>query len=249
MFPLVLVGTVLLAVALTAVILLGVAGASRRSGFTSVERRRVTTRTAIGIAVWLGATAALASTGVFSEFDRRPPTLMVVVVASFLLFAFATSNATATRLVRAAPPHWAIALQTMRVPIELGLWALFVLGKLPVHLTFEGRNFDVVVGVTAPFVAFALARGWIGKRIAIAWNVGSLAALVNIVGMAVTTLPGPFHLDWPGVSNVVLTTAPLVWLPTFFVPVALFGHLVSLRQLRRSEERRSSATTGWSLGQ
>lgn len=231
MLRLVTIGTVLLAAAIAALIVAGVRASARRSGLTEPERRRVTVRAALGLGGWLGLSAALAGSGVLSDFDARPPRLMLVVVVAVALFVAAISNATAARLIAGAPRHWPIALQSMRVVIELGLWSLFALGKLPVHMTFEGRNFDVLVGLTAPVVALGVARGWIGTRGAVAWNVASLGLLANIVGIAVTTLPGPLHLDWPGVSNAIVTTPPFVWIPAFFVPVALFGHVLSLRQL------------------
>jgi hypothetical protein len=70
----------------------------------------------------------------------------------------------------------------------------------------------------------------------------SLGLLANVVGMAITTLPGPLHHAWPGVSNVIAAELPFIFLPGFLVPVALFGHVLSLRQLlaRRSAPVRSA---------
>lgn len=231
MLRLVTLGTVLLAVALVSTIVLATRTAAERAGFSAAARREACVRVGLGASAWLALTAVVASSGALSDFDARPPRLLVVVVLATSLFAVATVNKTASRLLAAAPLHWPIAIQTMRVVIELGLHSLFSLGELPVHLTFEGRNFDIVVGLTAPFVALGVARGLIGRRGAIAWNVASLGLLANIVGTSATTLPGPLHLDWPGVSNAIMTTPPFVWLPAFFVPVALFGHVLSLRQL------------------
>lgn len=212
-------------------IVAGVRRAARRAGDSEASSRRLAATAGAGIFTWLAVTAFLSRAGVLAQFESTPPRLMIVVFASMTLFAFATRTKAARRLLAATPRPWPIAIHAMRIPIELGLWGLFAAGRLPVQMTFEGRNFDVLVGLTAPLVAIGVARGVVGTRAAVAWNLGSFGLLLNIMGIAITTFPGPLHLDWPGVSNVILTTVPFVWLPTFLVPVAFFGHVLSLRQL------------------
>jgi hypothetical protein len=237
-----------LVLAIGGVLVAGVRAASRRAALSSSETSGVTAGAALAIAGWLGVVAALAGLGVFTHFDARPPRLLLVVGAAVVLFAAISRTPLFKRLLAAAPRSWPIAIQTMRIPIELSLWVLCLLGRIPEHLTFEGRNVDILVGITAPLTAFALHRGWIRTRGAILWNAASLAALTNIVVMAVTSIPGPLHLDWPGVPNTVVAEFPWVWLPGFLVPLALFGHVTSLRQLltsspRSSESRSSSPST------
>jgi hypothetical protein len=227
-------GTRGIVVVVASVIVLGVHRAARRAGDSERESRRLAGITGGGIAAWLAVTALLARSGVLSDFTAMPPRMMLVLASTIALFTVATTNARARRLLAAAPKHWPVAIQSMRVPIELGLWGLFAAGELPVQMTFEGRNFDVLVGLTAPIAAVAIARGRLGTRGAVAWNLASLGLLLNVMGIAITTLPGPLHLDWPGVSNAIVTTAPFVWLPAFLVPVALFGHVLALRQLLRA---------------
>jgi len=132
------------------------------------------------------------------------------------------------------PPAWPIAAQTFRVGVELALFALHAAGRAPVQITFEGRNFDVLVGLSAPWIGWLVATGRIGTKGALAWNVIGLAVLANTVGTVATSTPGPLHLDWPGAPLTAITSWPIVWLPAFLMPIAVFLHVVSLRQnLRR----------------
>ena len=205
--------------------------ASRRAGDSERESRRLAGIVGGGILAWLTITFLIAHAGILSDFESRPPRLMIMLLTETALFAFVTGTRTARRLLEATPLSWPIALHTIRIPIELALFALFAAGKIPVQMTFEGRNFDVLVGLTAPIAAFALARGKIGQRGALVWNLFAFGLLLNILGIAITTFPGPLHLEWSGVSNVILATPPFAWLPTFLVPVAFFGHVLSFRQL------------------
>ncbi len=197
-------------------------------------------RALVFVVGWLVLTALIAASGVLSDFEARPPRMMLLLGLSLLVFALVTRGEAFAKLVHATPTHWVVALMSVRVPIELGLWALYREGRVPLHFTFEGRNFDVLVGLSAPFVAYAMARGILSTRAVVLWNILSLGLLANIVGMAVTTLPGPLQLSWPGPVPTIVTTWPFVWLPTFLVPVALFGHVFSLRQqLARRGRRRA----------
>jgi hypothetical protein len=42
-------------------------------------------------------------------------------------------------------------LHIIRIPVELGLYWLFIYKAIPQLMTFEGRNFDILVGLTVPF--------------------------------------------------------------------------------------------------
>lgn len=205
--------------------------ASRRAGDSERESRRLAGLVGGGIGLWLTITFLVSRAGILSDFESRPPRLMIMLLVEMALFAFVSGTSTARRLLEATPMSWPIALHTIRIPIELALFVLFASGKLPVQMTFEGRNFDVLVGLTAPIAAFALARGKIGHRGALVWNLFAFGLLLNIMGIAITTFPGPLHLAWPGVSNMILATPPFAWLPAFLVPVAFFGHVLSFRQL------------------
>lgn len=103
-------------------------------------------------------------------------------------------------------------------------------GRAPIQITFEGRNFDVLVGLSAPLVAWLVARRRIGPKGAIAWNAVGLSVLANTVGTVATSTPGPLHLNWPGAPLTAITSWPIIWLPAFLMPLAVFLHVVSLRQ-------------------
>ena len=118
-------------------------------------------------------------------------------------------------------------------------------GSPPVQVTFEGRNFDALVGLAAPAVAAGIASGRIGPRLAIAWNLSGLALLVNAIGTVATSAPGPLHRDWPGEPFVAIAAWPVVWIPAPLAPTGIFLHVVSLRQAIASPER-LGADPAWS---
>jgi hypothetical protein len=237
----IVVGTFLLVGTLVTLFAVATHAVELRAGRSVKEAQRSTLRLAGAQIAWIALTGAASALGLYSNFYDLPPKLPLTLLTSIIaLVAFSRSKQYA-RILRFAPLAWPIALQSMRTLVELGLWRLHRDGLLPQHLTFEGYNFDILVGLTAPAFAFGINKGWISRRVAIAWNFGSIGFLITIVFMAITSAPGPQHLPWPGVPNTVLGLFPTVWLPTFIVPVAIFGHVTSLRQLF-SIQRTSSAT-------
>jgi Na+-driven multidrug efflux pump len=108
---------------------------------------------------------------------------------------------------------------------------LFIIHVLPVQMTFEGRNLDVLSGITAPFIARFVAHKKISKTAAILWNLLCLGLLINIVIVAILSTPSPWRIFMNEPANTIVASFPVSWLPGFLVPLAYILHFVSLKQL------------------
>jgi len=204
--------------------------AAGRAGLAASTRRQLTLAVAAGITAWLGLTALLAGLGLLESWGSAPP--RVVLLPGVVLVVMITLNRRSTfgTLLARIPNWWPVAAQTARVGVELLLWGLLQQGRVPRQLTFEGRNLDVVIGLTAPVVAWLILRGRIGPRALLTWNAVGLASLVNVIVIASTSVPGPWRADWPGAPLTEIAHWPAVWIPAFLLPAAVFLHLASLRQ-------------------
>lgn len=226
------VGLIALVTAMAVISVAGVAGAARRAGFPHASRL------AFGVAAaavaWLALAAGLAGAGLLSRYDMAPPRVALLPLAFLASMLLLSRTGTFARLLGGAPREWPIALQSFRLPVELLLWVLFQEGRIPERMTFGGWNLDILVGLSAPVVAWAVWRGRMSKPAVAAWNVAGLGLLANIVVIALRSAPGPLNAGWGGVPNTAIAEVPFVWLPAFLVPLAVFGHVASLRQLRAS---------------
>ena len=169
---------------------------------------RAAVATVVALGAWLVVAGALAS--------RLGVPLVPVSVLTALAVALSPWG---RRVADGVPLPALVGYQAFRMPVELTLFGLYGAGVVPVQMTFEGRNFDIVTGVTAAVLAALLAVNRAGTRLLVAWNVAGLLLLANIVAISVRSLP----------VNQVPTTFPWVWLPTFLVPAALFGHVLVFR--------------------
>ncbi|GAA4368364.1 hypothetical protein GCM10023185_41070 [Hymenobacter saemangeumensis] len=213
--------------------------AALRAAGSSLERsRRGVGLAAALLLAWLAYVGVVAQSGILRDFTALPPRLLLVLLPPFAFAAALCLLPAVGRLLDTAPSAALVYVQSFRVLMEIILWLLFRAGVVPVQMTFEGRNWDILVGLTAPVVAYMCftRRAW-SPGVAMLWNLGGLALLLNIVIVSALSTPAPFRVFMEGPANTMVADLPFVWLPSFVVPVALCSHLLSLRQLLRAGRR------------
>jgi hypothetical protein len=181
---------------------------------------------------WLLLQGVVASTGFYTVTDTIPPRFMLLVIPPFAFIVFLFLTEKGRRFIDSLDVKALTLLHIVRIPVEIILLMLFLQKTIPQIMTFEGRNFDILSGISALFIYyFGFVRKTLNKNLIIAWNFLCLALLVNIVTIAILSAPFTFQklaFDQP---NVAVFYFPFVWLPAFIVPVVLLSHLVSIRQL------------------
>jgi hypothetical protein len=204
----------------------------RRSGAKESASRRTAVIVGLDTAVWMALTWVAASSGILQQWNRTPPPFLFVIVLMTVLSVILAFGGVGTRIAQYIPLWALVAIQSFRLPLELAMHALVARGIMPNQMSYSGRNFDIVTGATAIVVAILVKQGFGGRRLVMAWNVLGLALLVNVVSVAIASMP---LLRLFGDDHVVtfVTYTPFVWLPAVMVLAALAGHLVIFRALRR----------------
>ena len=233
-------GFVVLTLALLALFVFAVYHSAIRAGADARTARRQTLVAAITGAAWLGFAALLASRGVLRMWG--PPTMGLVLVPSLLLPIAIAASPLGARIVRTIPIAWLVGFQGFRVIVELLLHRAYVEGLMPVQMSYSGRNFDVVSGVTALLVGAWLASGRRSTTLVTLWNLLGIVLLANIVIVALLSAPTPFRAFADEPPNVWITRAPWVWLPAAMVFAAVLGHALVTRWLVGA--RRGGAVNG-----
>jgi hypothetical protein len=203
----------------------------------SEKMKSLATKILIGGIVWLTIQASLALTNIYnSNTDSIPPKIVAFGIFPIMLsiiFLFTTKKG--KEFIDSLPLASITYIHTVRIPVEIVLFWLFVNKAVPELMTFEGRNFDIAAGISAPFIVyFGFIKGKINKTLILIWNFICLGLLLNIVVNAVLASPFPFQQFAFDQPNIAVLNFPFVWLPTFIVPIVLFGHLVSIRQIRNT---------------
>lgn len=194
-----------------------------------------TAAAALLVGGWLALPYTAASRDLI-RFDTRPPSFFVAIAVALLLALTVALSSVGARLAESLSFAALIALQGFRLPLELLMHRAYAEGVMPVQMSYSGHNFDIVTGASAIILAMLLSSGESPWRRAVVrvWNVVGALLLVNIVTIAALSTPTPLRQFHNEPANVWVRVAPFIWLPTFFVPLALIGHIVIARKLRRA---------------
>jgi hypothetical protein len=184
------------------------------------------------LVIWIGLLTILSYKGFFTDFSKLPPRpALAVLIPLPIIFLIAFSKR-GTQLLQTVPSHWLVFMQSFRIIVELLLLFAFIAGKLPVQMTFEGRNFDVLTGVLALPVGYILARKKANApKLAIAFNIIGIVLLLNILVIAVLSMPTSIRYFMNEPSSSIVSQFPFILLPGVLVPIAYTMHIFSLRQL------------------
>lgn len=188
--------------------------------------------TLVILVIWLAIQAAIGLSGFYTVTDTIPPRFLLLVLPPvFLIIAlFATSKG--RRYIDSLNTKTLTILHTVRIPVEIVLFWLFIHKAVPELMTFEGRNFDIISGLTAPCILyFGFIKKRIGKKVILLWNFICLGLLINIVANAVFSAPFPFQKFAFDQPNIAVLYFPFNLLPSCIVPLVLLSHLATIRQL------------------
>jgi hypothetical protein len=171
--------------------------------------------------------------------DRAPTIEFGIFVPVAIGLVWLWRSETAMRLIDAIPQSWLVGIQFYRA---LGL--IFLLlnaqGSLPLFAMPAGSG-DVAVGLLAPVVAVAYARGMAGRELLVrGWNILGLLDLAVAITTGFLTSPSPLQMYSFDAPNELITAYPLVLVPVFGVPLAVLLHVASLIKLGRETAHRLS---------
>jgi hypothetical protein len=195
------------------------------------------TWTGLGVASWLATISLVVATGYISA-ALMPRLLLFFAACNAIALAVGLSPLGGI-LARGLPLSVLVGFQAFRLPLEIILHAWAVEGTIPMTMTFNGRNFDIVTGVvaiiTAPLAARSRSVAWVANGIGI-------VLLVNVARVALLSSPLPFAWTVQPPLQLALHL-PYAWIVPICVAGALLGHVVLTRALlgkRPSGGERSS---------
>ncbi|NII29223.1 hypothetical protein HB364_29355 [Pseudoflavitalea sp. X16] len=200
--------------------------------YKSTGRSRITIVVAL---LWLILQAFTGMSGFYTDTNTMPPRFILALGPPLLIIILLFIARRGRTFLDNWNLKWLTWLHVVRIPVELVLYWLFVYKQVPRLMTFEGINYDILSGITAPVIVLLCFHAQkLRKILLLIWNIICLGLLLNIVIHAILSAPLPFQqlaFDQP---NVAVLYFPYVWLPAFIVPAVLLAHLVAIRQLLAS---------------
>lgn len=161
-----------------------------------------------------------------------PPRFALLAMPPVLLGIIYFSTRAGKAFLSGLDPKLLLVIHMLRIVVEVVLYWLFVNHAVPKAMTFEGRNFDILSGLTAVLIYyFGYIKKTLSRTVMITWNVVCIGLLLNVVSMGVSTA-----LKFTGsISNdLAIMHFPFVLLPGFLVPLVLFSNVALIFQAKRT---------------
>ena len=204
--------------------------ASVRRGDSPAQAVALQRRYWIGAALWLFVVSAASYSGALLPRGGPPLPFVVMVVSIFAVGALLARSRIGERLASGLPLAILVGFQGFRFPLELAMHRAYTEGLMPIQMSYSGRNFDIVTGITAIVLAMAMALTNVPRWVVQAWNLLGLVLLFNILGVAILSTP-MFAYFGPERLNVWVMWMPYTLLPAVMVLAAWAGHLIVWRAL------------------
>lgn len=203
-------------------------------GVFFVAAKRLLPSLLIGLTLlaWLTASTLLSQERFLLKLSLYPlpniGLLFVPIIAGIILLS---KSQAFQKIVDNLSQPWLIAIQLNRVMGSIFL-TLYLRGLMPAEFALPSGIGDIIVGSTAPIVAFILfARPVFGRKLAIGWNIVGFLDLALAIVLGFFTSPTSYQILALDNPNWFLFDFPLALVPTFAVPLSLLLHIFSLRVL------------------
>lgn len=178
----------------------------------------------LGAAGWFCAIYCLAERGTFISGPNKPPVAVGLAFTVPILLFLVTERALPDWRARvtSVPPVLLISMNGWRF-IGLGFLMANVEGLLPGRFAWPAGLGDIIMALTAPWVAARVAADdrFRFSTVFLLWNLFGIADFLDAV------LLGTIY------NTGLMQRLPLVLIPCFFVPLLFMVHITLLEQRRK----------------
>ena len=206
--------------------------AAVNAGYTTERKNKFVQGYVIFVALWVAYVSMLAGTGFLADFSLPPKVVVFVILPAFAIIIWFFTAKKFRDIIDGFPISFTVYFQSFRIVVELLILGLYKEGLGPELVSFEGRNFDILAGLSAPMIGYlAYNRRVLSHKAVIVWNICCLLLLANIVFIFISLIvrpqiwsfdSTPISLDFPRL--------PYVYIAAAFMPAAVFMHVFSIRK-------------------
>lgn len=228
-------GFILFTLAMAILLLAGLAQVAKTAIHDPKRRNAFLLKATLTLTAWLTYLTVMSLKGVFTSLSLPPRVPLLLVLPPFAFISFFFLGGKFKNIIASTPAHWPVYFQGFRIVVELFLLNLFLNGLVPKEATFEGYNYDLLIGLTAPVMGWLVfGKQILGRTALIIWNVCGFITLATVVFVFMTHayLPQIWHKQ-ADIAHMGFGQFPYTYLAGFLMPCAIFMHIFSLVKLKR----------------
>lgn len=209
--------------------------ALKKLEYPDTKRKITLLVSALLLVTWLIFTTMISLEGMLQNFSTTPPRVIIILIPAVLGIIYISSSSRVNAYLSVIPSSWLLYIQSFRILMEVLLWLMILNNLIPVQMSFEGLNYDILAGLSAPIIGYyALAVQKWPRISALLWNFAGFLLVTNITLISILSTPVPFRQFMNEPANTIVSFFPFVWIPAFIVPFAFLMHVLSIKQIIRN---------------
>jgi hypothetical protein len=187
------------------------------------------------ILIWSLVHSILAYTGFYEKTDLIPPRFLLILIPVLLFIIFGLTKKRLNWITQKRRTDLSTFLHTIRIPVEIILFYLFMDKMLPELMTFKGRNFDILAGISAPLIGILWLKKIINRNALIIWNVFGLFLILFVFINGILSSELPIQIFGFEQPTKAINYFPFVLLPATIVPIVIYMHITDIIRLRKEK--------------
>ena len=185
------------------------------------------------IIIWSVIQSILAYIGFYQITDTIPPRFGLVLIPTTFLIIYGLLPRQQRWFLKQRETKISTFLHSVRLPVEIVLFGLFTHKMIPELMTFEGRNYDILMGITAPIIGYLFMVQKASKKTLLVWNIIGLILVLFILFNGILSSELPFQQFGFEQPNRGINYFPFVLLPATIVPIVIWTHLSDIIKLKK----------------
>ena len=208
--------------------------------FAEAEKRKSNKlKLVITLLIWQLYIFIMTSSGALASYSFPPRFALAFIVPSFIFTAVFIYKNRNNNWIQNIPQHWLIYIQTFRVLVEtLFVFSVFQ-GILHKEASIEGYNFDMLLAFTAPIIGILVFNfKLLPKKCLIYWNYLGITVLASVIFVFMSSIYKPeLYSSKTPLLPMKAFEYPYVLIAGFLMPLAVFIHVLSIVQLKNTEQQ------------
>lgn len=180
---------------------------------------------------WAFVQSILAYNGFYENTAIVPPRFLLVLIPVTVFILFGLTKTQKNWVITNRNMEISTFLHTIRIPVEIILFYLFSYKMVPELMTFNGRNFDILAGISAPIIGLLFINNKIGPKTVMVWNSLVLCLVLFVFINGILSSNSPIQMFGFEQPNRALNYFPFVLLPATIVPIVIYTHLTDFIKL------------------
>ena len=168
--------------------------------------------------------------------DQEPAIWLIVAILAIpcSLVLMLLPKTLVTQMLDEMPDALLINANLFRLFIEPAIYLLVIEFHLPLNMSIQGLNPELMIAFSAPLLIVMAFNDDIKRyMLAIIWNFMGLASLSYYVYLLVSLPADPERYYIVGHPDLIMASFPFILIPGLYVPTCLLLHTLSIKQLLR----------------